>query len=409
MQFSSIISWHPTRQPALRRTQAFNVLLPFGLHCSLVGCLPGNSVVLQASDHGCQLLVTLCAKLAPQLCDSAVQLLPGLLSSSCPPRLLVCLQLLPHSRHLQLLRLHELLLLAHSDSPCNTVPEMGSTLHEAMVVVLREFGGVMYSEDLARVIAERNLYRRDDGQHALAHQLRARAGRYPHLLEASDDGSGRIALAASRDNRLSDLVVFCADVGSVVKGRFGWARSESPGDVEEVHDASKPSDLVEAVCAELAASRPVALGFECPLFVPVPVDEMALGRARSGDGNRSWSAGAGTGALATGLVQAAWVLEAVRGRNTNEPLWLDWAAFSAVGHGLLVWEAFVTSTAKGVTHVDDAAIAVAAFTKALPDPRKASTISAARPLSVIGAAAVWSGWSMDGDVLHAAPLVVRAG
>jgi hypothetical protein len=28
--------------------------------------------------------------------------------------------------------------------------------------------------------------------------------------------------------------------------------------------------------------RPVALGFECPLCVPVPVEQMALGRARSG-------------------------------------------------------------------------------------------------------------------------------
>jgi hypothetical protein len=277
-----------------------------------------------------------------------------------------------------------------------------------MVAVLGEFGGVMYSDDLARVIAERDLYRRRDGQHALAHQLRARAVRYPHLLEASDDGSGRIALAAPRGDRLSDLVVFCADVGSVSMGRFGWARSQTMGGVDEVHDTSKPSHLVDAVCAELAAGRPVALGFECPLFVPVPVDQMALGRARAGEGNRSWSAGAGTGALTTGLVQAAWVLEALRSRNRDEHLWLDWTAFSAIGQGLLVWEAFVTSAAKGVTHVDDAAIAVAAFTAGLPDPRQASTISAERPLSLIGAAAVWSGWSTDDDVLHAAPLVVRA-
>ena len=266
----------------------------------------------------------------------------------------------------------------------------------------------MYSEDLARVIAERDLYRRRDGQHAPAHQLRARAVRYPHLLEASDDGSGRISLATGTGDRLADLVVFCADVGSVSRGRFGWARSGTLSDVDQVHDTSKPSHLVEAICAELAAGRPVALGFECPLFVPVPIDQLALGRARSGDGNRAWSAGAGTSALATGLVQAAWVLQALRSRNRDEHLWLDWAAFSAMGRGLLIWEAFVTSGAKGVTHVDDAAIAVAAFTAALPNPRTASTVSAERPLSLIGAAAVWSGWSTDDEVMHAAPLVVRA-
>ena len=68
-------------------------------------------------------------------------------------------------------------------------------LHEVMVEVLREHGEVMYSEDLAREIARRDLYRRGDGTHPSAAQLRARAAKYPHLLEASDDGTGRIALA----------------------------------------------------------------------------------------------------------------------------------------------------------------------------------------------------------------------
>jgi hypothetical protein len=76
---------------------------------------------------------------------------------------------------------------------------------------------------------------------------------------------------------------------------------------------------------------------------------------------------------------------------------------------VLVWEAFVTATAKGASHVDDAEIAVAAFTAALPDPRRVSTVTAERPLSLIGAAAVWSGWSSDDALLHVSPLVVRAG
>ena len=43
------------------------------------------------------------------------------------------------------------------------------------------------------------------------------------------------------------------------------------------HDSSKPADLAGAVVSELNAGRPVALGFECPLFVPVPTAEMKLG------------------------------------------------------------------------------------------------------------------------------------
>jgi hypothetical protein len=287
---------------------------------------------------------------------------------------------------------------------------MQRTLHEAMVLGLHEHGGVMSSEDLARLIAERDLYRRPDGEHPPPHQLRARAVKYPHLLEAKDDGSGRIALASPVHGGATQLVVFCADVGSVANGKFGWARSaaHSGHEVDDVHDQSKPSALVRAVCSELNAGRPVALGFECPLFVPVPAAELSLGRARVGEGNRSWSAGAGTGALATGLVQAAWVLDAIRQEVEVTDLWLDWSAFSTVGRGLFLWEAFVSGAAKGTTHVDDASIAVAAFVAALPDPCAFASITAERPLSLIGAAAVWSGWSTDEELLRVAPPVVRA-
>ncbi len=135
---------------------------------------------------------------------------------------------------------------------------------------------------------------------------------------------------------------------------------------------------------------------------------MELGTARGGEGNRPWSAGAGTGALATGLVQAAWVLAAIRSRSKDHPLHFDWADFAAQGSGLLLWEAFVSASAKGTSHVDDATIAVSAFKSALPDPAAASTITAERPLSLAGAIAVWSGWLDTPAALHQVPLVIRA-
>ena len=266
----------------------------------------------------------------------------------------------------------------------------------------------MHTQELASVIADRDLYRRGDGEHPQPNQVRARARRYPALFQTTNDASGRIILRHGSTTGMTDLVIFCADVGSVSNGKFGWARSDLPSASDQTHDTSKPSALVDAVCADLGAGRPVALGFECPLFVPVPTEQEALGRARAGEGSRSWSATAGTNAMATGLVQAAWVLDAIRVRHPREPLTPDWAAFVAVGQGLFIWEAFVTSTAKGASHVDDAAIAVAAFTEALPDPRSASSISAERPLSLVGAAAIWSGWSGGDDLLHVAPLVIRA-
>ena len=68
----------------------------------------------------------------------------------------------------------------------------------------------------------------------------------------------------------------------------------------------------------------------------------------------------------------------------------------------------MTASAKGDTHYDDASIAASAFTSALPDPYSASAVTAERPLSLVGAPALWSGWFTDGTALHEAPIVVRA-
>jgi hypothetical protein len=102
------------------------------------------------------------------------------------------------------------------------------------------------------------------------------------------------------------------------------------------------------------------------------------------------------------------VLAAIRTRCPDDALHLEWPAFSTQARGLLLWEAFVSATAKGNTHVDDATIAVAAFSSALPDPASASAISAERPLSLAGAVALWSGWLDNPLALHQSPLVIRA-
>jgi hypothetical protein len=77
-----------------------------------------------------------------------------------------------------------------------------------------------------------------------------------------------------------ELVVYCADIGSVVRGRFGWARSEEQGEVRSHRGGTEIVDLVEAVAADLGDGRAVALGFECPLFVPVPEQPLRLGCCR---------------------------------------------------------------------------------------------------------------------------------
>jgi hypothetical protein len=206
-----------------------------------------------------------------------------------------------------------------------------------------------------------------------------------------------------------NVVIYCADIGSVPRNRFGWARGDpAAAEIERHRGGTEIVGLVDAVAVDLEAGRAVAFGFECPLFVPVPEAPLRLGTARIGEANRSWSAGAGASALASGIVEIAWILRELRRRLPVATAYLDWHAFTAAGNGLFLWEAFVSAGAKATTHVDDATVAVAAFGEALPDPIAANAVAAERPLSLLGAALVWSGWSEDGDLLHAPCLVIKA-
>jgi len=205
------------------------------------------------------------------------------------------------------------------------------------------------------------------------------------------------------------LTIYCADIGSVPKGRFGWARSHADeAGIERHREGTEIVELVDAVAEDVTVGWAVALGFECPLFVPVPTQVLCLGKARRGDGNRSWSAGAGAAALATGLVEVAWILSELRRRCPSTKAHLDWSSFADAGSGLFLWEAFVSAGAKAGTHVDDAAIAVGTFRDALPDPSAANAVGAERPLSLLGAALIWSGWTDDLNLLDTPCLVIRA-
>jgi hypothetical protein len=206
-----------------------------------------------------------------------------------------------------------------------------------------------------------------------------------------------------------NLVIYCADIGSVPNKRFGWARADADDAAIERHRSGiEIIDLVESVAEDAGAGRAVALGFECPLFVPVPTDPLRLGMARAGEGNRSWSAGGGSGALATGLVEVAWILSELRQRTPDVTPYLDWDGFRGSDGGLFLWEAFVSGQAKAPTHIDDAGVAVSAFRDALPDPMATNAVIAERPLSLLGAALLWSGWSSDPALLQTPCLVIKA-
>lgn len=207
------------------------------------------------------------------------------------------------------------------------------------------------------------------------------------------------------------LTVYCADVGSIRENNFGWARGADQGVNQTGRDIR---DLTGSIADDLAADRPVALGFECPLFVPVRDDPLELTSKRRGEGNRPWSAGAGIGSLMVGLVESVWLLRSARDRlGDTAPVFLEWNAFEAAGSGLYLWEAFVTGEAKtsiqgSQAHAEDAATAVKSFLEALPEPESTNAVSEENVYSLIGAALLRTGWSTDLKLLSTPCLVIRS-
>jgi hypothetical protein len=72
---------------------------------------------------------------------------------------------------------------------------------------------------------------------------------------------------------------FCADVGSIPKGNFGWA-SSTDGELKNGTDIGNfATDIADAIKSEFKV--------ECPLFVPVRDEPEAVASARVGEGQRS--------------------------------------------------------------------------------------------------------------------------
>lgn len=213
---------------------------------------------------------------------------------------------------------------------------------------------------------------------------------------------------------MSPFCIYCVDVGSVPKNRFGWARqcAHAP-----INTSADPQHLVDTLVADLEADRPVALGFECPLFIPLVAHPALTTSARECEVfldtngrkiSRPWSAGAGACALTTGLAQTVWLLQAIRQRLTFvPPAFLDWEQFTMAQRGLFLWEAFVTGQATTETHPGDAAVAVSYFAAAMPNIIMADVNTDHTVFSNIGAALLRCGWCEDLGLLARPCVVLR--
>ena len=205
-------------------------------------------------------------------------------------------------------------------------------------------------------------------------------------------------------------MIYAIDVGSTIPGRNGiaFAWSGVDDDACEVCTGSCPEKLATEIATRIIAGESVALGIEAPLFIPVPDDKANLSKGRVNERDRSWAAPAGGYVTALAVHQCAWLLRELYGKCAQHcRLSADPKAWYGRKLGrpvIFCWEAFVSGPAHS-GHAEDARTAAMYFHA--HQLNLASAVTAENPLSLFGAAVLWSGWSEDSGWLKQAMVVLR--
>jgi hypothetical protein len=179
-----------------------------------------------------------------------------------------------------------------------------------------------------------------------------------------------------------------------------------------VRGGSSIDDLLAGLAADLGSGSRVSLGMEAPLFLPVPLRSLDLGRGRDGDGNRSCFASAGASVTTLGLHELVYVLGRLKARVAFLSVTLDLATWRAAPTTtLLLWEAFVSGPAhtKSDDHVQDCASGAVGFLDDL-EAGATPTVTVEEPrevLSLAGAALLWAGLTTNLGELRRSTLVVK--
>ena len=141
-----------------------------------------------------------------------------------------------------------------------------------------------------------------------------------------------------------DYIHYCIDIGSVNKSRFAWARLDSRSQ-NKLIVGNCINEICEKINEDLKKNIPLTIGIEAPLFIPVPFDNTFLGKARQNEGNRAWSAGAGSAVAILGLQQVAFILKMIMIENYSiETSWKEFCKQKQ--KKIFFWEAFVTGENK---------------------------------------------------------------
>jgi hypothetical protein len=209
-------------------------------------------------------------------------------------------------------------------------------------------------------------------------------------------------------------VVACLDIGSPKKGNVGWAILYS----DERATGGDLHGFINELAGHLAADRTVAVGFECPLYVPMRLDPAAMTDCRVGEQGLNWCGGPGASVLATGLVQVNWCLARLAERDPGIRGTTRWAELSRGSADVYCWEAFITSKGGVVVelndvnqiphHEQDALCGAVAFARAIADhgaPR--SDLGDEAALSLVGLHLLQTGMTTDVTLLSETCTVLK--
>ncbi len=140
------------------------------------------------------------------------------------------------------------------------------------------------------------------------------------------------------------------DIGSPKAGNLGWCFTDTDG-----HE--KTGDDIDTLFPYLQAALPksgLILGLEAPLFVPLRKDIMEATKARRGEGQRPWSAGAGAQVLTINLPIMVYLFKGIKAACPDISWHVNEQSFTAKPNEIMIFEAFISAADKGSSHINDA-------------------------------------------------------
>jgi len=213
-----------------------------------------------------------------------------------------------------------------------------------------------------------------------------------------------------------ELVIYCFDVGSYES--IGWYRWLNPS----LNSGGSDIDiLINHIQEDLKTDKIVALGFECPIFIPTVTNKKNLLKARKGDSvegqSRPWSAGAGAIVSVAGLQESLYIFNKLMSYSVefNIPILPTFNKddLYKCQNNLLIWEALISGTSKQLltgasSHEADAFYACKLFYDRFTQlDSNITTNNNEEYFTIIGASLLRSGLSNDINIMKEKCIAIK--